>query len=78
MKKILSLILALVATTCLWAYDFQYGELIYKITCSYEPYTVEVFHANLSNTSVIIPETVTYEGTTYSVTSIGHHAFRFM
>ena len=75
MKKILSLILALVATTCLWAYDFQYGELIYKITCSYEPYTVEVFHANLSNTSVIIPETVTYEGTTYSVTSIGHHAF---
>ena len=75
MKKILSLILALVATTCLWAYDFQYGELIYKITCSYEPYTVEVFHANLSNTSVIIPETVTYNGTTYSVTSIGDDAF---
>ena len=75
MKKILSLILALVATTCLWAYDFQSGELYYNITSSSEPYTVEVYDANSSITSVIIPETITYDGTTYSVTSIGFSAF---
>ena len=82
MKKILSLILALVATTCLWAYDFQSGDFYYNITSSYEPYTVEVTYqephspSNYSGlTSVTIPETVTYEGTIYSVTSIGYSAF---
>ena len=69
------LFLALLTTTTLWAYDFQYGELYYYITSSSEPYTVEVYDANLSITTVIIPETVTYEGTTYSVTSIGDDAF---
>ena len=31
MKKILTLILALLATTSLWAFDFQYEDLYYNI-----------------------------------------------
>ena len=75
MKKILSLILALVATTTLWAYDFQSGDLYYNITNSSTPYTVAVSGAVSSITTATIPETVTYNGTTYSVTRIGTCAF---
>ena len=83
MKKILSLILALVATTCLWAYDFQLGDLYYNITSSSAPYTVEVtsktssypYNDGVTFATAAIPETVTYNGTTYSVTSIGDWAF---
>ena len=42
MKKIFTFILAFVATTCLWAYDFKSGDLYYNITSSTAPYTVEV------------------------------------
>ena len=83
MKKLFFLFLALVATTSLWAYDFQSGDLYYTITSSSAPYTVEVTYqewwfssSNYSGlTSVTIPSTVTYNGTTYSVTSIGYEAF---
>ena len=68
------LFFALLATTTLWAYDFQSGDLYYNITSSSEPYTVEVTFGS-SEYSVTIPETVTYNGTTYSVTSIGKKAF---
>ena len=73
---------ALLATTNLWAYDFQSGELYYNITSYSEPYTVEVTcqeqwsSSNYSGlTTVTIPKTVTYSGITYSVTSIGNEAF---
>ena len=73
MKKILSLILALVATTCLWAYDFQSGDLYYNITSDT---TVEVTNGDYSALTVAtIPETIIYNDTTYSVTSIGFSAF---
>ena len=77
MRKLFSLFLALVATTSLWAYDFQVGDLYYNITSSSAPYTVEVSGAERSITSAVIPSTVTYNGTTYSVTSIGEGAFAY-
>ena len=84
MKNLFSLFFALVATTALWAYDFQFGDLYYNITSSGEPYTVEVTYQSCWSadnywglTSAVIPETVTYDGTTYSVTSIGGGAFCF-
>ena len=84
MRKLFSLFLALVATTSLWAYDFQSGDLYYNITSSSAPYTVEVTNqeqwssSNYSGlTTATIPETVTYNGTTYSVTSIGDYAFYY-
>ena len=82
MRKLFSLFVVLIATTSLWAYDFQSGDLYYDITNSSYPYTVEVTYQEKwsSNnyaglTSAIIPETVTYNGTTYSVTGIGSSAF---
>ena len=77
--KIFTLFVALLATTCLWAYDFQSGDLYYRITSS-DLYTVEVTrdfdqqtYDNL--TTVVIPETITYNDITYSVTEIGTSAF---
>ena len=75
----------LLATLCTaataLAYDFQSGDLYYNITSDT---TVEVTyqrHWGATNyqglTTAIIPETVTYNGTTYSVTSIGERAFEY-
>ena len=82
MRKLFSLFLALVATTSLWAYgyDFQSGNLYYKI---FSETTVQVTYRGYDYDSydeysgeVIIPSTVTYYGTTYNVTRIGSSAFR--
>ena len=69
----------LLTTLSTHAYDFQSGDLYYNITSDT---TVEVTSQELwseSNyqglTTATIPETVTYNGTTYSVTSIGYYAF---
>ena len=79
MKKLFLLFVALLATTSLWAYDFQSGDLYYNITSSSTPYTVEVTYkslrANYSNTTLVIPSSVEYNGITYTVTSIGAQAF---
>ena len=75
MRKLFLLFWAFLATTCLWAYDFQSGDLYYNITSSSEPYAVEVDDAKSSITTASIPETVTFNGQTYSVTSIGNSAF---
>ena len=79
--KFFSLFVALFATTALWAYDFQYGDLYYNIT-SESDQTVEVtcqkwYSSDNYNglTTATIPTTVSYYGTTYSVTSIGGNAF---
>ena len=73
MRKLLFLFVALLATTSLWAYDFKSGNLYYNITSDT---TVEVTSGPYYNlTTAIIPENVTYDGTTYSVTSIWNNAF---
>ena len=76
-NKLFSLFVALFATTALWAYDFKSGDLYYSITSKNDK-TVEVV-SSTSNyarlTSANIPASVIYEGTTYSVTSIGVYAF---
>ena len=84
MKNIFSILVTLLATTSLWAYDFKSGDLCYNITSDVEPYTVEVTYqeqwssANYSTlTTVTIPSTVTYNGTIYNVTSIGESAFEY-
>ena len=76
--KLVSLFVALFAATALWAYDFKYGDLYYNITSESDK-TVEVnpddwdHYSGLA--SATIPASVTYDGTTYSVTSIGENAF---
>ena len=76
MKKLLSFFLLLLATTTLWAYDFQSGDLYYDIISNHEPYTVEVAsNDGQYSGDITIPETVENNGITYSVTRIGDEAF---
>ena len=62
--------------------DFQSGGIYYLVTSYHEPYTVEVTYEmvynenNYSGLEVAnIPETVKFNGVTYTVTSIGQSAF---
>ena len=78
-KILLSLVAVLLTALSAQAYDFQSGDLYYNVTSET---TVEVtYQENWSSTNyqglttVTIPETVAYNGTTYSVTSIGYGAF---
>ena len=79
--RFLPLLVVLLTSLSTYAYDFQSGDLYYNITGKN---TVEVtfqkhFFPNFMNYSGLatatIPETVTHNGTTYSVTSIGDGAF---
>ena len=84
MKKIFTLFFALVATAALWAHNFKVNGIYYNILYD-KTNEVEVTYGGSSynsyydeySASVSIPETVTYDGTTYSVTSIGNYAFYY-
>ena len=72
--------LLLLCATAATAHDFEAGGIYYKITDATNK-TVEVtYRGTYSNEyneytgSVVIPESVTYDGTTYSVTSLGSSA----
>ena len=72
MKKLFTFFVALMATASLWADDFQIGYISYEITGEN---TVELDYADEEITQAVIPNTVTYRGKTYRVTSIGSDAF---
>ena len=72
---LLSLLVALLTTLSTHAYDFQSGDLYYNIT---NGTTVKVTSGDYSTlATATIPATVIYNGTTYSVTSIGDGAFMY-
>ena len=79
MRKLFSLFLSLVATTSLWAHDFEVDGIYYNhldgnnVEVTYRGY--DYYSYDEYSGEVIIPSTVTYNGTTYSVTSIGRSAF---
>ena len=56
------------------AHDFEVDGIYYNITDE-ENRTVEVTNAIINEGDVVIPSTTTYEGATYTVTSIGEDAF---
>jgi hypothetical protein len=74
--------LLLLCATAVAAHDFEVGGIYYNIL-SPEDKTVAVTFKGTSSYedsneytgSVVIPENVTYNGTTYSVTGIGEYAF---
>ena len=76
--KLLMLTAVLSAGTNVYAYDFEVDGIYYNIISSTEK-TVEVTYRNRSYNSysdnVVIPEQVSYNNDTYSVTSIGDYAF---
>ena len=75
--------LLLLCTTVASAHDFELGGIYYNILSAVDK-TVEVTYKGTSYSeysneytgSVVIPESVTYNGNTYSVTSIGNNAFQ--
>lgn len=79
MKKLYLLFVTLCITAGTWAYDFKVDGIFYSITSSTSPYTaavtVETSSANSYSGTVTIPSTVTFNGISYSVTSIGTYAF---
>ena len=74
--------LLMLCATAVAAHDFEVGGIYYNITSTTD-FTVEVtYRGNYSSEysneytgSVVIPESVIYNGSTYSVTSIGCEAF---
>ncbi len=73
MKRLLFFICTLLCANVLMAQTrFIVGELQYEVTGTNE---VEVHDCMPSATSIVIPNTVTYQGTNYSVTKIGEDAF---
>ena len=80
MRKLFFLFLALVATTSLWAHDFEVDGIYYNYLVGNNvevTYRGERYHSydNEYAGEVIIPSTVTYNGTTYSVTTIKERTF---
>ena len=83
MKRLLSLSLFMMTAMLSFAYDFDAGGIYYNITSSSAPYTVAVTYSGTSSSeygneytgAVTIPESVSYGGKTYSVTTIGSNAF---
>ena len=82
--KHLFTVLLLLCATVVMAHDFEVGGIYYNITDATNN-TVAVTHqgdsynaySNEYTNDVVIPESVTYNGTTYSVTSIGNYAFTY-
>ena len=78
MRKLFLLFWALLATTCLWAHDFKVDGIYYNCLDGNNvavTYKGSSYYSSAYSGEVTIPETVTYDGTTYSVTSIGMLAF---
>ena len=76
MKRLLLFISTLLCVNVLMAQTrFWIDSLQYEMT-SLNPAKVKVYDANSSITIANIPSIVTYNETTYSVTSIGYEAFR--
>ncbi len=59
------------------AYDFQSGNLLYTILSTDPPCVSLAGHVDgtAAQGELVIPETVNYDGVTYTVTEIGHMAF---
>ena len=79
-KKFLTLFLALITGTIAFAHDAAIGNIYYLLDSDTKTATV-TYRGNSGSSyneysgEVIIPENVTYNGVTYSVTSIGSSAF---
>ena len=74
-KKIMTLLLALMAANMALAYNFEVDGIYYRIQGSEVSVTYKSrYNADYSG-DIVIPETVTYQGVTYTVTTIGDNAF---
>ena len=73
-RAIIAIAMILVTAATSWAYDFIVNGIYYGKNSDGK--TVYVTSGDYTYSgSVVIPSTVTYNGTTYSVTEIGGYAF---
>lgn len=76
---LLILIFALAPIRNLWAFHFQVGDIYYKLINESEARVVHDYYDPALNykglTTLVIPDSITYEGRTYAVASIGERAF---
>ena len=78
LKRILFSIAFILITNIIFAYDFSVNEIYYKIVDENGVKTVKVVsNPNHYSGAVVIPSSVNYNGTSYSVTSIGTSAFTY-
>lgn len=84
MKKLKFLFTALflLCNTIVFAHDFEVGGIYYKVISLTDKTVVVTYagdyyyhHSNEYSGDVTIPSSVTYDGTTYSVTGIESYAF---
>lgn len=73
-KSILIFLFALLGVLSARAYDFEVDGIYYNHISGTDQVAV-TYNYNSYSGSVVIPSTVTYDGTTYTVTSIGSSAF---
>ena len=75
--KSLMLIAVLLTSNAVWAYTFEVDGIYYNIISS-EDLTAEIVPGHSKYTgNLVLPEKVTYNGKTYSVTSIGYETFYY-
>ena len=76
-RAIIAIAMMLVTASTSWAFDFSVDGIYYGKNSGGKTVYVTYKDANFSSYSgsVVIPSTVTYSGTTYSVTKIGEKAF---
>ena len=74
MKKIFLVLTLLCLSLSAWAYEAEVNEIFYNLDEVNRTATVTSYN-NVYSGDVVIPETVTYNGITYSVTSLGDDCF---
>ena len=77
MRKLFTVLMALFATTTLWAYDFEVDGICYNFLQDNEiEVTTKGTRAGVYYSGeIVIPSTITYDGKNYNITSIGERAF---
>ena len=74
-RRLLSTLLLLAVTTLSWAYDFEKDGIYYDMNSDGTSVSVTYKDDGDYSSDVVIPSSVTYGGTTYSVMNIGDAAF---
>ena len=75
-RPALLLILLLFSSSSALAYDCEVAGIYYNLNPTDKTASVTYKDYNHYSGDVVIPENIAYDGTTYSVTSIGYEAFR--
>ena len=75
LKYLLLCLCLLTGTTTVFAYDAEIDGIYYEFSGNKATVTCSYYHSSNYSGAVTIPNSITYKGMTYSVTSIGDYAF---